>query len=78
MTGSAPLRWTLRLQPYFYRGGEESEERGWLGIGGSREGWREGWRIFVFLNVVAFLLLFTVFWAPRPENENAKLNYFRT
>ena len=45
MTGSAPLRWTLDVQPYFYIGDEESEERGWLGVGGSREGWREGWRI---------------------------------
>ena len=74
MTGSAPLRWTLDVQPYFYRGGEESEERG--GSGFFALGKAGGFLSWALLG--SFLLLFTMFWAPRPENENAKVNYFRT
>ena len=43
--GKRSLALDVPLEPYFYRGGEESEERGGQNIRGSRE----GWRIFVLV-----------------------------
>ena len=73
MTGSAPLRWTFRGHLISIEG-EESEER--EGSGFFARGGAGGFLSWALLG--SLLLLFTMFWAPRPENENAKLNYFRT
>ena len=73
MTGSAPVRWTFSVNLISIEG-EESEEREGSGSAAGREA--GGFMSWALLG--SFLLLFTVFWAPRPENENAKLNYFRT
>ena len=48
--------------------GEESEEReGKIFAAGREAGGFMSWAL-----VGSFLLLFTVFWAPRPENEKRK------
>ena len=73
MTGSAPLRWTFSVSLISIEG-EESKER--EGSGFFARGKAGGFLSWSLLG--SFLLLFTIFWAPRPENENAKLNYFRT
>ena len=54
MTGSAPLRWTFHAESNSIEG-EESEERGWLGIRGSREGWR------IFVLVLAGLIFAVIY-----------------
>ena len=67
MTGSAPLRWTFH-RPLISIEGEESEEReGSAFFARRRAGGFLSWAL-----VGSFLLIFIMFWAPRPENENAK------
>ena len=73
MTGSAPLRWTFRWNQISIEG-EESEER--EGSGSTSVGGAGGFMSWALVG--QFLLLFTVFWAPRPENESNKYFQNRT
>ena len=69
MTGSAPLRWTFHGSQISIEGEESEEREGKIFAAGREAGGFLSWAL-----VGSFLLLFTMFWAPRPENENAKFN----